>query len=77
MLFWRKYRTYHHIALDWEVEETTVRRMVERVEDTLLASGQVSLPGRKALTEDLSLEVVVVDVSETRCERPKKAEAVV
>ena len=64
------------MALDWEVDETTVRRTVERVEDTLLASGQFSLPGRKALTEDLSLEVVVVDVSETPCERPKKTTAV-
>ena len=73
LLFWREYRTYHHMALDWEVEETTVRRTVERVEDTLLASGQFSLPGRKALTEDLTLEVVVVDVSETPCERPKKS----
>ena len=61
------------MALDWEVDETTVRRTVERVEDSLLASGQFSLPGRKALTEDLSLEVVVVDVSETPCERPKKS----
>ena len=61
------------MALDWEVDETTVRRTVERVEDSLLASGQFSLPGRKALPEDLSLEVVVVDVSETPCERPKKA----
>ena len=52
-------------------------RTVERVEDTLSASGQFSLPGHKALTEDLSLEVVVVDVSETPCERPKKIEAVV
>ena len=77
LLFWREYRTYHHMALDWEVDETTVRRTVERVEDTLLASGQFSLPGRKALTEDLSLEVVVVDVSETPCERPKKTEAMV
>ncbi len=53
LLFWREYRTYHLMALDWENEEATVQRTLERVEDTLLASGQFSLPDHKPLKDDL------------------------
>ena len=45
--FWREYRTHHHLSLDWEVDESTVRRTIERVENALVRSGQFSLPGRK------------------------------
>ncbi len=73
--FWREYRTQFHLAEDWEVDESTVRRTVERVEDALLKSGKFSLPGRKALRDDHSLGVVIVDVSESPVERPKKSSA--
>lgn len=71
--FWREYRTYHHLSLAWEVNERTVRRTVERVEDALIASGRFNLPGRKALQEDFNLEVVVIDLAESPVERPKKS----
>lgn len=63
---WREYRTHHHLTLDWEVDETTVGRSIERV---VLFSGKLRLSGRKAL----QLEVVVVDVAESPIERPKKS----
>ncbi|MBF6595061.1 MAG: transposase family protein [Thermaceae bacterium] len=47
--FWREYRTHQHLALDWEVDESTVRRSIERVENALIQSGKFSLPGRKPL----------------------------
>jgi len=71
--FWREYRTHFHLAEDWDVDESTVRRTLERVEDTLIKSGRFSLPGRRALREDGTLEVVVVDIAESPVERPKKA----
>ena len=70
--FWREYRTHFHLAEDWEVDESTVRRTIERVEDTLIKSGEFSLPGRKALRDDHTLEVVVLDIAESPIERPKK-----
>ena len=73
--FWREYRTHFHLAEDWEVNESTVRRTVERVEDALIKSGQFSLPGRKALRDAHELEVVIVDVAESPVERPKKSSA--
>lgn len=70
--FWREYRTHFHLAEDWGVDESTVRRTIERVENTLVKADKFSLPGRKALRDDHSLEVVVVDIAESPVERPKK-----
>jgi Helix-turn-helix of DDE superfamily endonuclease len=71
--FWREYRTHHHLSLDWEVDESTVRRTIERVENALIKSGKFSLPGRKALRDNVDFEVIVVDVAENPIERPKKS----
>ena len=71
--FWREYRTHDHLSLDWEVNETTVRRTIQRVEDALIKSKRFSLPGRKTLRDSLELEVVVVDLAESPVERPKKS----
>lgn len=70
--FWREYRTHFHLSEDWGVDESTVRRTVERVENTLIESGEFTLPGRKVLRDDHTLEVVIVDVAESPIERPKK-----
>jgi len=72
--FWREYRTHFHLSEDWGVDESTLRRSIERVEDALITSGDFSLPGRKVLRDDRSLEVVVVDIAESAVERPKKTE---
>jgi hypothetical protein len=43
------------------------------VENTLVKSGKFSLPGKKALYgDDSEVEVVLVDVTESPVERPKK-----
>lgn len=71
--YWREYRTYFHIASDWAVSESTVCRAVQRVERTLMASGQFRLPGRKRLFKGFGHpQVVLLDVTETPIERPKR-----
>lgn len=71
--YWREYRTYFHISTDWEVSESTICRTVNRVEDALMKSGQFRLPGKKALLKGFARpEVVVMDVTETPIERPKR-----
>jgi hypothetical protein len=71
--YWREYRTYFHIAQGWNINESTAFRIIRYVEDTLIRSGRFSLPGKKALvSSDSVLEVVVVDVTESPVERPKK-----
>lgn len=70
--YWREYRTYFHIAQSWGIHESTVCRIVHRVEDKLIKSRKFSLPGKKALASETEWSVVIVDVGESPIERPKK-----
>lgn len=71
--YWREYRTYFHIGQSWGVNESTAYRIIRRIENTLITSRAFSLPGKKKLQiSDYRVEVVVVDVTETPVERPKK-----
>lgn len=71
--YWREYRTYFHVAQSWGVNESTAYRLIQSVEGTLIQSGGFALPGKKQLHgQEHELEVVVVDVTETPVERPKK-----
>ena len=75
--YWREYRTYFHIGQSWGVHESTVCRIVHRVEDKLIKSGKFSLPGKKALlTAETEWSVVIIDVAESPIERPKKNSAI-
>ncbi len=47
--YWREYRIYFHIGQSWRIYESTVCRIVHRVEDKLIKSRKFSLPGKKAL----------------------------
>lgn len=71
--YWREYRTYFHIAQSWGVNESTAYRIIRKIEDILITSKVFSLPGKKKLSSsDSQIEVVVVDVTESPIERPKK-----
>ena len=71
--YWREYRTYFHLAQSWETSESTICRIVQRVEAVLSASDECHLPGKQRLGQPQSgLKLVVVDVTETPIERPKK-----
>jgi Helix-turn-helix of DDE superfamily endonuclease len=72
--YWREYRTYFHVAASYNTSEPSVYRYIRWIEDTLIKSNPFSLPGRKALLKhDLQFEVVMVDATESPCERPKKS----
>jgi hypothetical protein len=71
--YWREYRTYFHIAHSWGVDESTAHRTIRAVELALIQSGRFGLPGKKKLhAADSKIEVLVIDVTETPVERPKK-----
>lgn len=73
MEYWREYRTQFHIGQSWGIHETTVGRMVRKIETILIQSGQFRLPGKKHLHQPSSREsVLLVDVTECPIERPKK-----
>lgn len=71
--YWREYRTYFHIATDRGVSESTVCRIVHRIEAQIMASGWFRIPGKKQLVKGFGRpDLVVVDVTETPIERPQK-----
>jgi hypothetical protein len=71
--YWREYRTYFHISTNWGISESTVCRIVHWVENRLMQTGRFRLPGKQQLVRGFGLpSVVIVDVTETRIERPKR-----
>ncbi len=74
--YWREYRTYFHIGKSWGVHESTVCRIVKKVEQVLIRSRAFRLPGKKQLHQSAyEWKILVVDVTETPIERPKKNNA--
>jgi hypothetical protein len=45
----REYRTYFHLGKSYGLSESACYRACKWVEDTLIKSGEFSLPGKKAL----------------------------
>ncbi len=83
--YWREYRSQFHIAETWGISESTVCRIVQKVETLLLQSGKFRLPGKKQVYQNAyEWTVVLVDVAETPYalggakpyERPKKTTSV-
>ena len=71
--YWREYRTYFHVGQSWGVNESTAYRIVRNIENALSQSRAFSLPGKKQLQgSESEIKVVVVDVTESPIERPKK-----
>ena len=70
--YWRQYITQLELAFEFDVGEATVHDTIEWVEDVLIKSGKYALPGKKALLEDNDIEIILVDVTESPIERPKK-----
>jgi hypothetical protein len=78
LCYWREYRTLAHLGATFGVSEPTAWRTVRRVEQTLLQSGQFSLPGKRALERSSTgtFAAVLLDATETEIERPKKSNAI-
>ena len=71
----REYRTYYHIGIDWGISESSVCRIVHKIENLLIRSRKFSLPGKKELGKiPYEEKVVVMDVMESPIERPKKGQ---
>lgn len=69
----REYRTYFHIGKSWGVYESTAFRIIQKIENILIQSGKFKLPGKKKLIDsDQGLNTIVIDVTESPIERPKK-----
>ena len=71
--YWREYRSQFHIATSWGLHETTVGRIIKKVEDILVKCGKFRLPSQRQLYQSgWEWKVMIVDVGEMEIERPKK-----
>lgn len=70
----REYRTYFHIGKSWGLDESNVYRTIKKIENILIREKDFRIPGKKELLkEDNNLKTVVIDVTESPIERPKKS----
>lgn len=58
----RQYVTQKELAFEFEVGEATVCDTIKWVENILIKDGTFSLPGKKALLEDDSIEVMKLSI---------------
>ncbi len=69
----REYRTYFHLGQSYGISESACYRNCCWVEDRLIKGKQFHLPGKKALyDEKASGNIILLDVTESAVERPKK-----
>ena len=70
--YWRQYVTQLELSIEFQVGEATTHDVIVWVENSLAKSKKFSLLGRGALLEHPDIEIVLVDVTESPIERPKK-----
>jgi len=69
----RDYRTMDSIASEYKVCKGTICLSIQWVEDTLVKDGTFALPEKRALKKKSNtIEYIVVDVTESPINRPKK-----
>jgi hypothetical protein len=70
--YYREYRTFFHIGLDYGLDESNVQRNIEKIETILLKSDYFRLEGKRILISSKSIKNIRIDVTECPCQRPKK-----
>jgi len=76
LMYYREYRTQYHIGITYGISESRVCELIKEIESIIIKDSRYHLPGKKQLLKsENSFEVVLVDVSESPIERPKKNNA--
>ncbi|MDR2478155.1 MAG: transposase family protein [Treponema sp.] len=71
----REYRTMKSIAADYGVAKSRISETARWVEDTLAKEKTFKLPGKRVLKNEGSpIKYIVVDVTESPINRPKKGQ---
>lgn len=73
--YYREYRTFKHIGIDYGVSESTAHYVVTKVEKVLINDERFHLSSLKHTkpSDTKNLEMIVIDATESSCERPKKS----
>lgn len=70
--YYREYRTYFHLGLSYNLDESNVQRTIEKIEQILFESGYFRLKGKRVLISSDSIKSIRIDVTECKVQRPKK-----
>lgn len=73
--YYRENRTFFHLGTSYGLSESNAHRNIVKIENILLQSGYFTLQGKKALLTDTNIKAIIVDVTETPAQRPKKKDA--
>lgn len=69
----RDYPTFLRLGISYGISESYACKLVCRTENTLIQSGEFSLPGKKSLFNNVKeTDVLVIDATESPVQRPKK-----
>jgi hypothetical protein len=71
LCYWREYRTQFHIAASYDMHESSINRIIRKVENRLTESGKFKLPKKREVQKQDWI-VVLVDAADIPIERPKK-----
>jgi len=71
LMYYREYRSQFHIGVTYGIAESTVCEIIQEMEEILIQDKRFHLPGKKVLQEN-NWEVILVDVTESPVECPKK-----
>ncbi len=70
--YYRENRTFFHLGTSYGLSESNAYRTIIYLEDILMQSGYFRLEGKKALLSDKKIKSILIDVTETPAQRPKR-----
>jgi len=70
--YYRENRTFFHLGISYGLSESNVYRTIIKIENIIIESGYFRLAGKKILLNDKKIKNILVDVTETPAQRPKK-----
>ena len=73
--YYREYRTFKHLGVDYGVSESTAHYIITKIEKILISDPQFHIEKLKHTEpqDESNIDIMVVDVTESQCERPKKS----
>jgi hypothetical protein len=76
--YYREYRSQLSLGVDFDLSESRTSTLIREIERLLLKDKRFHLKGKKALLMDDTAvdDTVIIDVSESPVERPKKSKGV-
>lgn len=74
--YYRENRTFFHLGATYGLSESNAYRTIIKIENIIIKSGYFRLEGNKVLLIDKKVKRILVDVTETPAQRPKKKDEI-